>query len=58
MHVAQFNSHTLPSFYNSNVVRLIDIAYAESCVVISNCFNKDSFAIFSQSYNLYSNIHT
>ena len=46
MHFAQFNSHTLPSFYNSNKLKFIDIIYTESCVFINNCFNEDSFTIF------------
>ena len=46
MHFAQFNSHTSPSFYNSNKLKFIDIIYTESCVFINNCFNEDSFTIF------------
>ena len=58
MNFAQFNSHTSRLFYNSNILKFIDIIYTENCVFINNCFNKDSFAIFAQNYNICSNIHT
>ena len=58
MHFVQFNSHTSPLFYNSNILKFIDIIHTENFVFIDNCFNKDSFAVFAQNYNLCSNIHT
>ena len=57
MHFVQFNSHTSPLFYNSNILKF-DIIYTENCIFVNNCFNKDSFAVFAQSYNLCSNTHT
>ena len=58
MHFVQFNSHTSSLFYNSNILKFIDIIYIGNCVFINNCFNKDSFAVFAQNYNLCSNTHT
>ena len=58
MYFVQFNSHTSSLIYNSNVLKFIDIIYTENCLFINNCFNKDSFAIFAQNYNLCSNTHT
>ena len=58
MHFGQFNSHTSSLFYNSNILKFIDIIYTENCVFINNCLNKDTFAVFAQNYNLGSNTHT
>ena len=58
MHFGQFNSHTSSLFYNSNILKFIDIIYTENCVFINNCLNKDTFAVFAQNYNLCSNTHT
>ena len=57
MHFFHFNSHTSPLFYNS-YIKFIDINYTENCVFINNCFNKDSYAVFAQHYDLCSNTHT
>ena len=57
MHFATFNAHTAPLFYDSKILKFVDIIHTESCVFINNCFKKDSFAIFSESYNLSSSTH-
>ena len=58
MHFVQFNSLASSPFYNSNILKFINIIYTKNCVFINNCFNKDFFAVFAQSYNLCSNTHT
>ena len=52
----QYRSRICPD--NSNILKFTDIIYTENCVFINNCFNKDSFAVFAQNYNLCSNTHT
>ena len=54
----QFNSHTSSLFYDSNILKFIDITYTENCVFRNNCFNEDFFAVSAQNYNLCSNTHT
>ena len=52
----QYRSRICPD--NGNILKFTDINYTENCVFINNCFNKDSFAVFAQNYNLCSNTHT
>ena len=42
-----FNTHTSPSFKICNILKFIDIANAECCIFVNNCFNRDSFSIFT-----------
>ena len=58
LHFVQFNSHTLSLFYNSNILKFIDIIYTENYASINNCFNKNPFAVFAQNYNLCSSANT
>ena len=58
MYFVQFSSHTSSLFYYNDILKFIDIIYPENCVFISNCFNKDSFAVFAQNYILCFNTHT
>ena len=58
MHFATSNAHTTPLFYNSRILKFADIIHTESCVFINNCFNKDSFSIFADSYSLSSATHS
>ena len=51
MHVVQFDAHTSPLFYNSKILRFIDVIYTENCILTNNRFNKDPFAVFAQNYN-------
>ena len=44
MQFAQFNSHTSPLSYNSNILKFFDIIFTGSYFFINNCFNKASFA--------------
>ena len=57
MHFVQFNSCTSPLFYNSNILKFVDVIYAENFVFIKFLiiFN---FTVFAQNYNLCSNTHT
>ena len=50
MNFASFNAHTTPLFKNCNIFKFADIIDVESCIFINNCFNKDSFSIFSENF--------
>ena len=50
MNFAPFNAHTTPLFKNCNILKFADIIDVESCIFINNCFNKDSFSIFSENF--------
>ena len=58
MHFATFNAHTTPLFHDSKILKFVDIIHTESCIFINNCFNKDSFSIFADSYTLSSSTHS
>ena len=51
MHVVQFDAHTSPLFYNSKILKFIDVISTENCILTNNRFNKDPFAVFAQNYN-------
>ena len=52
MHFVQFDSDTSALFYNSKLLTFFDVIYSENFIFTNNCFNKDSFAVFAQNYNL------
>ena len=54
MNFAPFNAHTTPLFKNCNILKFADIINVKSCIVINNCFNKDSFSIFNENFKLVS----
>ena len=58
MDFAPFNAHTTHLFKNCNILKFVDIINVESCVFINNCFNKDSFSIFNESFKLVSSTHS
>ena len=45
MYFVQFSFHASPLFYNSNILKFIDIIYSENFVIINKCFNNDTFAV-------------
>ena len=49
MNFPSFNVHVTPLFKNCNVLKFADTKNVESCIFISNCFNKDSFSIFDEN---------
>ena len=58
MNFAPCNAHTTPSFKNCNILKFADIINVESCIFINNCFNRDSFSIFHENFNLVSTRHS
>ena len=50
MNFVAFNAHTTSLF--------ADIINVESCIFINNCFNRDSFSIFHENFNLVSTRHS
>ena len=44
-------------FKNCNILKFADIVNVESCILISNCFNKDSFTIFNENFKLVPTSH-
>ena len=58
MNFAPFNAHTTPLFKDCNVLKFADIINVESCIFISNCFNRDSFSIFNENFKLVSTTHS
>ena len=58
MNFAPFNAHTTPSFKNCNILKFADIINVESCIFISNCFNRDSFSIFNENFKLVLTTHS
>ena len=57
MKFAPFNAHITPLFKNCNILKVTDIVNVESCIFINNCFNKDSFSIFTEKLKLFSTNH-
>ena len=51
MNFAPFNAHTTLLFKNCANLKFAGIANVESCIFISNCFNKDSFSILMKISN-------
>ena len=58
MNFVPFNAHTALLFKNCNILKSADIINVESCIFISNCFNKDSFSIFNENFKLVSTKHS
>ena len=58
MNFAPFNAHTTLLFKNCNILKFADIISVEGFVFINNCFNKDSFSIFSDNPKLVSTTHS
>ena len=58
MNFASFNAHTTLSFKNCNILKFADIINVESCIFINNCFNRDFFSIFNESFKLVSTMHS
>ena len=58
MYFTQFNFHTSPLVCNSNILKLIGVIYTDFFVFINNCFDKDSFAVFAENYNLCAKANT
>ena len=57
MSFVPFNAHTTPLLKNCNILKFADIN-VESCILINNCFNKDSFSIFNENFTLVSTTHS
>ena len=55
MRFSQSNSYASTSFYNSNILKFIDIIYAEICLFTNNCLDKYFFRIFLK-INFYAQI--
>ena len=51
MNFAPFNAHTTLLFKNCANLKFAGITNVESCIFISNCFNKDSFSILMKISN-------
>ena len=51
MNFVPFNAHATLLFKNCNILKLPDIINVESDVFINNCFNKNSFSIFNETFN-------
>ena len=58
MNFAPFNAHTTLLFKNCNILKFADIISVEGFIFINNCFNKDSFSIFSDNPKLVSTTHS
>ena len=58
MNFVPFNARTTPLFKNCNIFRFADIINVERCIFLNNCFNKDSFSIFNEKFNLVSTTHS
>ena len=58
MNFAPFNSDTTPLFKNCNILNFADIINVGSCIIITNCFNKDGFSIFNEHFKLVSTMHS
>ena len=58
MNFAPFNTHTTLLSINCNILKFADIINIESCVLITNYFNKDSFSIFNENFKSVSTTHS
>ena len=58
MNFASFNAHTTPLFKNCNILKFAHIINVESCIVINNCFNKNSLSIFNENFRIDSTTHS
>ena len=57
MNLAPFNTHTTLLSKNCNILKFADIINVESFIFINNCFNRDSFSIYNESFKLVSTTH-
>ena len=57
MNFAPFHAHTTLLFENCNILKFADIINVESFIFINNCFNRDSFSIYNESFKLVSTTH-
>ena len=42
----------------SNILKFVDITSAECCIFVNNCFNMDSFSVFTENFKLASATHS
>ena len=52
MSFAPFNSHSSPYFHNYNILKICDIINITACAFINNCFNSNTFSVFSERFKL------
>ena len=57
MNFAPANAYITPLFKYCNISKFADITNVENFILINNCFNKDSFSIFNENFELVSNRH-
>ena len=53
-----FNAHTSLLFKICNILKFVDTVNVECCKFLNNCFNKDSFSIFTKRFKLTSTTHS
>ena len=52
MSFAPFNSHSFSYFHGCNILKFCDILKIEACPFISNCFNSNTFSLFTERFKL------
>ena len=53
-----FNAHTSLLFKICNILKFVDTVNVECCKFLNNCFNNDSFSIFTKRFKLTSTTHS
>ena len=53
-----FNACTTSLFKNCNILKFVDIINVEWYIFVNNCFNMDSFSIFTENFKLASAAHS
>ena len=52
MSFVQFNSHSSSYFHDYNISKFCDITNIEACAFIKNCFNSNTFLVFTERFKL------
>ena len=57
MSFASFNSHSSFYFHDHNILKFCDIISIQACSFINNCFNSNTFSVFTERFKLISESH-
>ena len=52
MSFESFNSHSSFYFHDHNILKFYDIINIQACSFINNCFNSNTFSVFTERFKL------